>query len=143
MPPLTAPTAGQVVHYSYLWLHERLRGLEEGTKDRPCLIVTAETIAGITLVTVLPITHTPPPAAAAATPLPAELKRRLGLDDHPSWIITNEANQFAWPGYDLRTIPGTKPPRRVYGVIGPGLLARVRERLLANSERGQLAVTPR
>ena len=34
--------------------------------------------------------------------LPQQTKTRLGLDDERSWVIVSEANDFAWPGPDLR-----------------------------------------
>ena len=29
------------------------------------------------------------------------MKRHLGLDDDPSWIMVAEGNEFLWPGYDF------------------------------------------
>jgi len=43
---------------------------------------------------VLAITHTPPQRESDAVVLPAAVKRRLGLDDTPPWIVTDEANAF-------------------------------------------------
>jgi hypothetical protein len=57
---------------------------------------------GATVVTVLPITHSAPAEPAAAVEIPMPVKRHLGLDDDPSWIIVAEGNEFVWPGYDLR-----------------------------------------
>ncbi|WP_372088703.1 hypothetical protein P7L79_05890 (plasmid) [Tistrella mobilis] len=55
------PQLGLVLSYAYLWHHEHQAGREEGRKDRPCVIVLAVTREdGQTMVTVLPITHTPP-----------------------------------------------------------------------------------
>jgi hypothetical protein len=39
--PLPAPQRGLVISYAYLWHHEHRAGLEEGRKDRPCVIVLA------------------------------------------------------------------------------------------------------
>jgi hypothetical protein len=36
------------------------------------------------------------PASAVEIPLP--VKRHLGLDDNPSWIVVAEGNEFLWPG---------------------------------------------
>jgi hypothetical protein len=38
------------------------------------------------IVTVLPITHSPPADPASAIEMPAPVKRHLGLDDDRSWI---------------------------------------------------------
>jgi hypothetical protein len=39
------------------------------------------------MVTVLPISHTPPADPELAVELPAATKRRLGLDDERSWVV--------------------------------------------------------
>lgn len=51
---LPGPEASLVIHYSYLWRDEAGTGLEEGRKDRPCVIVALST-KGLALV--VPITH--------------------------------------------------------------------------------------
>jgi hypothetical protein len=59
--PLPIPEPGLVICYAYLWRSEYERGQEEGTKDRPCAIVLATRDQdGDTIVTVVPVTHTPP-----------------------------------------------------------------------------------
>jgi hypothetical protein len=59
--PLPVPEPGLVVSYSYLWQSEYERDQEEGVKDRPCaIILIAEDDVGETVVTVVPITHSPP-----------------------------------------------------------------------------------
>ena len=80
------PTPGLVIRYSYLWTEDHARGQEEGVKDRPCavILVTAGE-AGEQVVTALPITHTPPLNLRLAVEIPHMVKRRLGLDDVPSW----------------------------------------------------------
>jgi hypothetical protein len=63
------------------------------------------------IVSVIPITHSPPRDAEDAVEMPPGLKRHLGLDDQPSWIVITELNDFVWPGVDLVPIPGTTRPR--------------------------------
>ncbi|MFC4594309.1 MULTISPECIES: hypothetical protein [Sphingobium] len=46
------------------------------------------------MVTVLPVTHTPPTDERLAVEIPTRTKARLGLDDARSWIILSEANRF-------------------------------------------------
>jgi hypothetical protein len=59
--PFLVPVPGLVIRYSYLWSAEHARGQEEGVKDRPCAIIfTTANDAGDQVVTVLPISHTPP-----------------------------------------------------------------------------------
>jgi hypothetical protein len=78
-------------------------------------------------VTVLPMTHQPPTDPAAAVAMPAEIKRRLGLDDETSWIALGEANGFLWPGYDIRPLAGGDT--WLYGYVGRGLFAMLRRKL--------------
>jgi hypothetical protein len=57
--------------------------------------------------------------------IPPAIKRHLGLDDQPSWIVLDDFNVFAWPGYDLRPVAGQKdgyhygllPPRMFEGIV--------------------------
>lgn len=110
--PLPRPEPGLVISYAYLWRHEYRRGREEGAKSRPCAIVLATMIeADDVVVTVAPVTHSPPEDPALAIELSAKVKRRLGLDDTPSWIIADEVNRFTWPGPDLRPISRATPGR--------------------------------
>ncbi|GEP04142.1 hypothetical protein [Methylobacterium oxalidis] len=74
---------------------------------------------GATQVLVLPITHAPPYRPDDAIEIPADVRRASGLDDAPQWVVINESNVFAWPGPDLRAIPGRTPPTHIYGRL-PG-----------------------
>lgn len=114
------PVPGLVIRYSYLWRDEYQRGQEEGVKDRPCAVVLVTSDEdGERVVTVLPITHTPPRNPALAVEIPQATKHRLGLDDDRSWVVLTEANRFIWPGPDLRfTRPGD------LGSVSYGLLPR-------------------
>ena len=128
---LPSPRPGLVIGYSYLWARERDRGSEEGDKSRPCAIVAARQILeGKEVVTVIPITHTRPEIPADGVEIPAVLKRHLGLDDIPSWIIVAETNDFLWPGPDLRPIFGATPKRFDYGMLPPRFFAHIRDQLL-------------
>jgi mRNA-degrading endonuclease toxin of MazEF toxin-antitoxin module len=87
--PIPKPEPGLVISYAYLWHHEHQAGREEGQKNRPCVIVLAveRDADGTLVVTVLPITHSPPhdPASAVEIPLPvqaASWARRRSLMDH-------------------------------------------------------------
>ncbi len=61
--------------------------------------------------------------------LPAETRRRLGLDDEKSWVITNELNRFPWPGPDLRPVSRSQPATFAYGALPRKLMLQVIERL--------------
>lgn len=124
------PEPGLVICYAYLWYGEALAGQEEGAKDRPCAIVLAsEEAEGETVVTVAPITHTPPGDPDAAVEIPLATKKRLGLDNARSWVIVNETNRFVWPGPDLRPI-SRNTNEFAYGFLPPKLFRQVRERLV-------------
>lgn len=140
---LPEPVFGLVIHYSYLWCNQRQRGLVEGTKERPCVIVIVEPRADRTLVTIAPLTHTPPAIPSLAVALPSSTKRHLGLDDQPSWVVADDLNQFLWPGFDLRAVPGSRPPRYAYGTLSPGLYTQVQQRVREQFGRGTLFPTER
>lgn len=128
LPP---PTPGLVISYSYLWWREHGEGEEAGRKNRPCAIVAARQILeGREVVTVVPITHTPPTDPLDAVEIPAALKKHLGLDDFPSWVIVTETNDFLWPGPDLQPVPGTQPTRFDYGMLPPRFFTHIRDRIL-------------
>ncbi len=99
------PKVGHVIKYSYLWWNEQRKGRKEGLKERPCSVVLSRrTDRGEVILYVLPITHTPPSKSEDGLEIPNSTKKRLGLDDQKSWIITTEFNKFTWPGYDIRKI---------------------------------------
>ena len=120
-----------VIPYAYLWRHEHRKGQEEGRKVRPGVIVLAvqSPKGGAPRVTVAPITHTPLAKDGEAIELPPRVKQALGLDDDRSWIVLDEVNQFVWPGYDIRPVPGTQD-RFAYGFIPPKLYDTVISRIL-------------
>lgn len=121
---INIPTLGSVISFSYLWWDERRKGYVEGRKDRPsCVIVSKLGDDGGTTFFVLPITHTRPKNDEDGVEIPPITKRRLGLDDLPSWIITTEYNKFDWPGYDIRIL---RNGDYSYGVLPTALLEKVR-----------------
>jgi len=141
---LPTPRPGLVISYAYLWAREYGKGAEEGGKDRPCAIVAArQIIAGREVVTVVPITHTPPADPADAVEMPPALKAHLGLDDLPSWIIVTETNDFLWPGPDLRPRRRVSPSRFDYGMLPPRFFAYLRDRLLQAHRHRTLSRVPR
>jgi hypothetical protein len=139
---LPDPQPGLVISYSYLWYHEQRAGREEGLKARPCVIVLAidQQDDGGTLVRVVPVTHSPPANPDIAIELPQRVKQHLGLDAGRSWIVVDEVNDFVWPGYDLRPIPGTRH-RVAYGFLPPRLFTSIvtRARDLWAQGRGKAA----
>ena len=82
------------------------------------------------VVTVVPVTHSPPANPDEAVEIPPQIKNHLGLDDLQSWIVVSEVNDFLWPGPDLRHKPGSESDRYEYGVLPPGFFRNVRDKLL-------------
>lgn len=141
---LLTPEPGLVIPYAYLWRHEHRKGQEEGRKVRPSVIVLAvqSPKGSAPRVTVAPITHTPPAKDGEAIELPPRVKQALGLDDDRSWIVLDEVNQFAWPGYDIRPVPGSKD-RFAYGFIPPKLYDAIIGRILELAADRRVAEIPR
>jgi hypothetical protein len=127
-----APVPGLVIRYSYLWSSEHARGQEEGVKDRPCaIILTSVDEAGSQIVTVLPISHTPPSNPSLAVEIPAATKRRLELDAERSWVVLTEANRFVWPGPDLRPLQPGDAGSVAYGPLPYRLFEDIRLKFIA------------
>jgi hypothetical protein len=125
-----APRPGLVIRYSFLWSHEKDAGAEEGAKDRPCaVIVAARSESGLVRTIVAPITHRPPEGELDSIEIPAAVCRALKFDSGRHWLRLDELNRFAWPGYDLRPIPG-RPGDHAYGMLPPELFERLRLAIL-------------
>jgi hypothetical protein len=126
------PFPGMIVRYSFLWSNEARAGQTEGRKDRPCVIVTAVRHAadGRLRVRVLPITHMPTEEARSIA-IPPRLKRHLGLDADASWIVLDEANEFFWPGVDLRPVSRSKPGVWTFGVLPAEIFDEIQSKLRA------------
>ncbi|MGH7016576.1 MAG: hypothetical protein ACRED8_05765 [Caulobacteraceae bacterium] len=141
---LPKPEPGLVLRYAFLWRGEFDLGRSEGRKDRPCaIILAASDAAGGTQVYVLPLTHGAPADPSLAVEIPRRVKRRLRLDEERSWILLDEINDFLWPGYDLRPIPGSQPPRIDYGVLPPRFFDVVRTAFLSLAAQRRVKRVPR
>jgi len=125
----SAPKAGMVLHYSFLWKQEAERGQSEGVKDRPVVVLVL--LAEGEEVVVAPITTVPPEPGAPAVELPQRVREHLGLDAHRSWISIATLNRFVWPGPDLRPVPGSNPANALYGFIPQKLLDAAKQSAMA------------
>jgi hypothetical protein len=142
--PLPDPVPGLVLRYSYLWHDEHLGGREEGSKDRPCVIVLVAEVKGEeTIVTVARVTHSQPRNPAQAVELPAATRQRLGLDDRRSWVVVSEINRFCWPGPDLRPVIASGLRKYDYGMLPPRLFRQITSGLLAWAKAQRLLTTIR
>jgi hypothetical protein len=142
---LPEPQPGLVISYSFLWSEESEQGQVEGRKDRPCAIVIAldrTEPSRPKQVAVVPITHSQPSDPTASIEIPPRVKEYLGLDSERSWAILDEFNVFAWPGYDLRPIPG-KDGRVDYGFLPPRLFDQIVQTIRQLDEQNAIARTSR
>ena len=122
---LPQPEPGIVFRYDYLWSREALQGRQQG-KDRPtCLVAATDSETNPRLVVLLPITHSPPAAGTVGIEIPAAVKKILGLDNAPSWVIVSEYNIDTWPNAGLSHVPG-KPGIYAYGFMPPKLFRSVK-----------------
>jgi hypothetical protein len=127
---LPAPRVGLVIRHLFLWSHEAQEGKDEGVKDRPCAVVLTLHREGLrSAVRVLPITHTFPTDLAGAMEIPPLTKRVLCLDADRSWIILDEANDFIWPGPDLRPAVSGDWSTATYGMLPKKFMTMLMERL--------------
>lgn len=98
------------------------------------MVVSTADAAGQHVLLVLPVTHSQPPAAELAIELPSGTRRRLGLDDAHSWIVTSEYNRFTWPGPDIR--PDTSG-ESILGILPATLVARTIANLRVHATAGR------
>jgi hypothetical protein len=141
---LPKPVPGLVIRYSYLWNDEHKKGQEEGVKDRPCAIVLmTKTEEDVEVVTVLPVTHSPPADSDLAVEIPQATKMRLNLDAQTSWIVLSEMNRFSWPGPDLRPAVRGDMATVAYGSLPAALFEQVKNKMLAAITSGKFSSVAR
>ena len=137
-PPASAATLpGRVIHYAFLWRHERGAGLEEARYARLCLVMLARASrqAGLVQVLVVPFTTRPPASRVTAIAPPPRVRQALGLDADANWIVPGEANEFIWPGPDMQPTPDG---RADYGHVPPALFEQVRVAMVEALHGGAL-----
>lgn len=135
------PEIGLVIRHAYLWWSEARKGREEGSKDRPCVIVHLRINEHQELETyICPVTHAPPEVPEKALEIPAATKKRLRLDDERSWIITTEINRFIWPGPDLRPVPSGGYS---YGLLPGAMIRDLVAQIKANAQDTSLRILGR
>jgi hypothetical protein len=125
------PKAGFVIRYLYDWSTEGLSASHPAEKERPAVIIlTVTKSADRIMVRVAPITHREPEDMARAMEIPQLTKARLGLDGQRSWVILDHANEFVWPGPDVRPVPGRDPATIYYGPLPPAFYDAMKLKLL-------------
>jgi hypothetical protein len=125
------PKPGFVIRYLYDWSTEGLAAPPSAEKERPAVIILSVTKSNDRiLVRVGPITHRPPDDMSRAMEIPPLTKTRLGLDGARSWVILDHANEFVWPGPDVRPVPGREPTTIYYGPLPPAFYDAMKLKLL-------------
>jgi hypothetical protein len=123
------PEPGLIVRYDYLWLREAAAGHDQG-KDRPaCLVAASDSTTRPRFVVILPITHLPPAGDTIGIEIPPKVRRAIGLDDEPCWVIVSAHNVDEWPNAGLEPIPG-RPGIFAYGFVPPCLFAQIKRKFL-------------
>lgn len=97
------------------------------------LLAVRRAADGTIRVRVAPITHSPK-TPEAGLEIPAKVRRHLGLDDGASWISLVDANEFVWPGPDIRPLPG-RPGVWTYGVLPIETFEALKRRIAATRTR--------
>jgi len=132
------PKPGLVIRYDYLWSREAAAGRDQG-KDRPaCLVAASDSTTTPRFVVILPITRAAPVGDTVGIEIPPKVRRAIGLDDAPTWVIVSEHNVDEWPNGGLAPIPG-RPGIFSYGFVPPGLFAQIKAKFLELSEQGRAA----
>jgi hypothetical protein len=98
---------------------------------------------GDKVVTVLPVTHTPPFSPALAVEIPFVTKGRLGLDVERSWVALSEANRFVWPRPDLRMKQAGDAASVAYGLLPRALFLEIRREFVEAIMARRVSHTPR
>lgn len=136
------PIPSLVISYFYLWKHEEKTGQDNGTKDRPCLIVSVESDGSSADVIVAPIT-TLKPDVGEAIEIPMAVAKHLGLrEDKPSYIVCTEVNTFTWPGFDINPVSGSNGEFS-FGYIPPKLFEQVKEKIVRYEKQQKLKIVSR
>jgi hypothetical protein len=117
------------------------QGLKKAAKTVQASSCYASRAKQAVIVTVLPITHSPPKDKTSAIEIPRAIKTHLGLDDASSWIVLTEGNDFVWPGYDLRKVQ--KSDEYTYGFLPPRFLEQIVKAVTALHQTAKMKIAPR
>jgi len=122
---------GLVFRYDYLWSHEARSG-RTTSKERPaCLALSSDSEISPQIVVILPITHRKPGVGVVGVQIPQAVRRNLGLDDEPCWVIVSDVNLDDWPNSGIAPVPG-RPKAFIYGYLPPRLYEAVKKKMLAH-----------
>lgn len=129
-----------MIRYDYLWRNEAQAGRQEGAKIRPCAVVVAITANPLQpRALVAAITHSRPETGDAIS-IPPRVKKHLGLDDTPSWIITTEVNEIEWSDPGIVPVSNTQ---WAYGHLPPVMAQALIDAIRKHLKTGPLPITKR
>jgi len=123
MTPL--PKVGDILHYVFLFAHEKAARRDEGIKTRPVMVVAVKDQRVFTVA----IT-TKAESTGATLPIPDSVADRAGLDRGTS-VVIDQYNHFTWLGFDIR--PVANGPTYVAGRMPPGFTSTILTALRANA----------
>lgn len=99
-------------------------------------MAASDAVAAPRFVVILPITHTAPSGDTVGIEIPPRVRRALGLDEAPCWVVVSESNVDEWPNAGLAPVPG-RPGVFSHGFVPPGLFARIKAEFLALAAQGR------
>lgn len=141
------PAPGLVIRYPYLWHHEVQSGkIVGGLKNRACAVVLSyesiRQLPGKVIVDVAAITHSSPDEAVE---IPLAVKKRMGLDNEHSWIVTTEVNRFIWPGDLTRARQAWQPGGGMWhwGFLPNDIFRKARDLIVKHRDEKTLNVVAR
>jgi hypothetical protein len=79
------------------------------------------------------ITHSKPRWGQDGIEIPLDVKKQLGLDDQPSWVIVDEANIIDWDDAGIVQAHGKWSP----GTLPRSMMVEIRDRAVAHSKTGK------
>jgi hypothetical protein len=127
--PIPKPEPGLVFRYDFLWRRDADVGRDTSRERPACIAISTESDMVSRRVVILPITHSRPSKDAAGVEIPATVRRALGLDDAPCWVIVSEYNIDNWPNAGIAKLPGRRTAYS-YGYLPPRLFDTIREAFL-------------
>jgi mRNA-degrading endonuclease toxin of MazEF toxin-antitoxin module len=107
------------------------------------VVLASETRNGVTRVIVAPCTTQPPRGGQRHVELPIAVKAHLSLDDRRCWIVTDELNQFIWPGPDVRLTRIGTSLSPYFGKLPSKLFEQIQTAIGENVSRERIALTKR
>ncbi len=127
--PLPEPEPGLVFRYDFPWSRESKIGRVTGEERPACIAVATDSEMIARRIIILPISHSKPSAGTIGIEIPPTVRKTLGLDEQPCWVIVSEYNIDNWPNAGIAPLPGSKTAY-AYGYLPPGLFEQIKKEFL-------------